>query len=178
MSRWKVTVIAVVLGLVCFVACMQEPLNTVPGPKITLQLPDGYAAIPHQEVPEGAIGLSAGDCGACHQEIYQEWLQSTHSHAETDAQYQSELHKNNNLFLCINCHTPLENQQRFIVDSIPNGDIFNAHLRQNPDFDSTLQLEGINCATCHVREDYVIGKHGWDAPHKVARSPQFLSERL
>ena len=67
-------------------------------------------AIPLQEIPEGLVSLSAENCGSCHQEIYKEWKQSTHAVAFQDLQFQAEW-KKDNTYVCLNCHTPLQEQQ-------------------------------------------------------------------
>lgn len=135
--------------------------------------------VPHQEVPEGLISLKAKDCGVCHQDHYEEWKYSTHSHAWTDLQFQAEIKKESSPFFCINCHILLENQQEEIVTGKINDDIYRPVSVKNPRFDKELQSEGITCATCHVRNNAIIGVHGGDnAPHKIIKDPDFLSEKL
>jgi nitrate reductase cytochrome c-type subunit len=136
-------------------------------------------AVPHQQIPEGLASLSAEQCGACHVKHYEEWQHSTHSHAWTDLQFQAELKKESSPFLCINCHIPLQNQQEFIVTGLIDGDIYQPVKQKNPHFDKKLQQEGINCASCHVRDNVVIGSTGTTkAPHATRKDPVFLSEKL
>ena len=136
-------------------------------------------AIPYQPIPQGLVSIRSADCGVCHQEIYQEWLKSTHAHAWTDLQFQSEMKKETSPYLCINCHIPLENQQEYLVTGLRDGDIYRPVKVKNPDFDATMQQEGIGCATCHVRDGYIIGTRGMpNAPHPVQVDSNFLSERL
>lgn len=136
-------------------------------------------AIPNQEIPEGLTSLSAESCGACHQEHYKEWTTSTHAHAWTDEQFQSELKKESSPFMCINCHIPLQNQQEYIVTGLINGDIYQPVKEKNPHFDKALQQEGINCASCHVRDGVIIGPTGTEkAPHKTVKGGAHLSEQL
>lgn len=135
--------------------------------------------IPHQEVPEGLVSLKSEDCGVCHQEHYDEWKLATHAHAWSDLQFQAELKKESSPFMCINCHIPLQNQQEEIVTGLINGDIYKPVKKKNPYFDKTLQQEGINCASCHVRNNEIIGTMGTGmAPHKVRVAPELLSENL
>ena len=68
-------------------------------------------AIPSQPVPAGLASLSATECGQCHQDIYQEWKRSIHAQAFADPQFQAEWAKDGQVFVCQNCHTPLQNQQ-------------------------------------------------------------------
>lgn len=136
-------------------------------------------AIPHQTIPEGLSSLSAESCGVCHQEYYEEWKLSTHAHAWTDLQFQAELQKESSPYLCINCHIPLQNQQEWEVVGLINGDIYRPVKKENPHFDRKLMMEGINCASCHVRDGAIVGTKGnTNAPHKVIKAPELLSENL
>lgn len=136
-------------------------------------------AVPNQEIPEGITSLSAEHCGTCHQKHYEEWKLSTHAHAWTDLQFQSEIKKESSPFMCINCHIPLQNQQEYIVTGLVDGDIYKPVKEKNPKFDQALQQEGINCASCHVRNNEIIGPTGTDrAPHKSVKDSKFLSENL
>jgi hypothetical protein len=136
-------------------------------------------AVPHQQIPEGLASLSAEQCGVCHKNHYEEWQYSTHSHAWKDLQFQAELKKESSPYLCINCHIPLQNQQEYIVTGLIDGDIYQPVKTKNPHFDQKLQQEGINCASCHVRDNVVIGTTGsTKAPHKTRKDVAFLSEKL
>ena len=135
-------------------------------------------AIPHQSVPPGLSSLSAQSCGSCHTEIYKEWLQSTHAIAFQDPQFQAEWEKDK-VYVCLNCHTPLQNQQELIVTGLLDGNYLTPIAKLNPDFDAQLQTESITCATCHVRNGRVIGTGGLSkAPHPTIKDVQFLSEKL
>ncbi|MCR9065942.1 MAG: hypothetical protein NXI00_18365 [Cytophagales bacterium] len=136
-------------------------------------------AIPNQDVPSGLVSLKAEDCGTCHQEHYEEWKLATHAHAWTDLQFQAELKKESSPFMCINCHIPLQNQQEFKVTGLINGDIYRPVKEKNPHFDPILQKEGITCASCHVRNNEIIGATGSElAPHPVRKAPELLNENL
>ncbi len=135
--------------------------------------------VPYQEIPEGLSSISAKSCGTCHQEHYKEWKHSTHSHAWTDPQFQAEIAKETSPFMCINCHIPLENQQENIVTGLIDGDVYQPVSHKNTRFDKALQQEGINCASCHVRNGAVIGMTGTNkAPHKTIKDSLHLSENL
>lgn len=136
-------------------------------------------AIPHQEIPEGLISLSAEQCGVCHQEHYKEWKMSTHAQAWTDLQFQAELKKESSPFMCINCHIPLQNQQEYIIKGLIDGDIYQPVKEKNPHFNKDLQQEGITCASCHVRNNVIIGPTGvGKSPHKIVKDTMHLSEQL
>ncbi len=136
-------------------------------------------AVPNQEIPEGLTSLSSKHCGECHQHHYKEWKLSTHAHAWTDMQFQAELKKESSPFMCINCHIPLQNQQEYIIEGLIDGDIYKPVKKRNPHFDKSLQQEGITCASCHVRNNAIIGPTGTTiAPHKTIKDSTFLSEQL
>lgn len=134
--------------------------------------------VPYQEVPEGLTSLSAESCGSCHRDHYEEWKTSTHAVAWQDPQFQKELQKEN-IFACLNCHIPLENQQEFLVEGKIEGDYKRPVRVKNPRYDAKLMDESITCAVCHVRDGAVIGSLGTGkAPHKTVKDPEFLSETL
>ncbi|MEM1349201.1 MAG: multiheme c-type cytochrome [Myxococcota bacterium] len=148
---------------------------------------------PYTPTPSGVAGMSAETCGACHQEIYQEWSVSTHRRAWLDdAQFQHELRKSRGEFtkpgeekkdvgwLCINCHTPLINQQPRLVVGLEGGDISKPIYVDNPTFDETLQEDAITCAVCHVKDGVVYGPwgDGSKAPHPVAKGEELMTEQI
>lgn len=149
-------------------------------PEVILPLTKSWEkVVPNQKVPHGLVSLKSEDCGTCHKEYYAEWKTSTHAQAWVDQQFQAELKKESSPFMCINCHIPLQNQQEFIVKGLINGDIYKPVKEKNPLFDSELQKEGINCASCHVRNNVIIGSSGSTlAPHPVKKDPIHLSETL
>ncbi len=135
--------------------------------------------IPNQQVPEGIHSLNAKSCGICHTEIYNEWKESTHAHAWTDVQYQAELKKNKDLFVCKNCHLPIQNQQRKITTGLYDGDYYQPVERDNPHFDASLQLEGITCVACDMNNNTIIGSNDNIKPaHIVNTDADYLSEKL
>ncbi|RLD18851.1 MAG: cytochrome C554 and C-prime [Bacteroidetes bacterium] len=137
------------------------------------------SAVPHQSLPQGITSLSAKQCGVCHQKHYEEWKLSTHALAWVDLQFQAELKKESSPYLCINCHIPLQNQQEYIVTGLVDGDIYQPVKIKNPRFDEELMLEGITCASCHVRNNVIIGPTGQGkSPHVVVQDTVHLSERL
>jgi hypothetical protein len=116
----------------------------------------------------------------CHQEIYQEWLASTHAQALDDRQFQAEMGKEpETAWLCLNCHTPLENQLEQIAVVVKGGSTHQPVLEKNARFDAKLSKEGVTCAVCHVHDGVVLGPWGDSkAPHPVRRDPRFLSEQV
>lgn len=143
-----------------------------------------FAFILPQIPPLQGVGpVRAALCQNCHTEIGQEWQQSTHAAALRDLQYQAELSKASSpRWLCLNCHIPVQNQRKHIVQGLQRGNIFQPILRKNPGFDKQMRQEAITCAACHVRVDaqgksYVIGGMGSKlAPHPVKQDRKFLRE--
>ncbi len=136
-------------------------------------------AIVNQEVPEGLKSLSSKECGSCHTDHYEEWKTSTHAMAWKDVQFQAEIAKESSPYMCINCHIPLQNQQEYIVTGLEEGDIYKPIKHKNAKFDADLQQEGINCASCHVRNGAIISMTvSNNAPHKSVQDQNHLSEQL
>ena len=131
----------------------------------------------YQNLPTGLVSLSARQCGVCHQEIYREWQESAHAHALSDLQFQAEMKKSPEVgWLCLNCHTPLENQIERIATSVRNGSTHQPVLRANPRFDALLRDEAVTCAVCHVRDGVIFGPYGDSkAPHPVRQDRRLLT---
>jgi hypothetical protein len=158
---------------------LSENGKIVAGQKITPLTRTWELAVDIGGIPKGLDSVSALECGECHVDFYREWSTSTHSKAWQDYQFQEEWKKNKKIFVCINCHTPLKEQQEFEVFGLIDGDHFQPHKRPNQKFDKNLQQESITCAVCHVRKGKIIGPFGnKKAPHAVIRDPDFLSEDL
>lgn len=138
--------------------------------------------IPNLKPVSGVVGLSAKDCAVCHQSIYEEWQNSTHASALRDIQFQSEITKPDSpKWLCLNCHTPLQNQRERIITHLQDNDVFKPVSVANPRYDPALEQEAITCATCHIRmdeasdESYIIGPNGsGNSPHPVRQDRSFL----
>ena len=149
-------------------------------PTVIFGLRDDYArAIPFQEIPVGIESLKAEECGRCHQEIYEEWKTSIHAHAYTDPFFQAYWKKDDNIWICLNCHTPLENQQPTLIQSIPNDRVEKAVQIQNPMYDHAYQQEGVTCAACHVRDGVIWGPFDDSAaPHPTKFDPAFRTKDM
>jgi Cytochrome c554 and c-prime len=178
----KSAVLSFIIGIVSIVFLIKcsnsEQNRNIQNYNVTPLTKHWEIAIPHQKIPEGLSSISAKSCGSCHQDIYNEWKQSTHAVAFQDLQFQAEW-KKDDILTCLNCHTPLQDQQEFIVKGFINGDYKNPLTESNPFFSKELQQESITCATCHVRGGSVIGTIGTtNAPHKTIKDVEFLSEKL
>ncbi len=128
----------------------------------------------------GVPSLSARACGACHAELYAEWKTSTHAHAWVDPQFQAEITKSGNRWLCLNCHTPLRVQQDLWPVGLQGDDVELPILVEAPVYDAALREEGITCAACHVRQGEIWGPGLSDsrAPHPVRASEAYRTNEV
>jgi len=122
------------------------------------------------KIPAPLASLRAEDCGACHTAIYREWKTSLHAHAWSEPYFQADYRNEGSKQICLNCHTPLDRQQKSRVLGFHGGDKWNPVLVPNPQFDSVLQDQGVTCAACHLRHGVIYGPYGGlKAPHPTAR---------
>jgi hypothetical protein len=135
--------------------------------------------IPHQIIPAGLKGIKARDCGGCHIEIYQEWEASIHGNAWKDPFFQAYWKKDQQIWVCLNCHTPVENQQEYLIQGLKGEKADRPIQVKNPDFDPQFREEGISCATCHLRNGVIYGPFKEiQAPHPTEYDPKFRTARL
>jgi hypothetical protein len=176
------------LTYILFSCQFQEPVEPPSNPlelayKAQQNLPQYLKPFPYTDVPEGLPDISAKTCGNCHQEIYQEWKISTHAHAyKDDLQFMAELSKQDSndptsdvTWMCLNCHTPLINQQEKLIVGLEKS-LNHATKINNPYYNAELQEEAITCASCHVRDGIIIGPYG--NPDNLAPHPVQLSTEL
>ncbi|ULA65971.1 MAG: MULTIHEMECYTC domain-containing protein [Nitrospira sp.] len=149
-------------------------------PTVIFGLRSDYAhAIPYQKVPEGLTSLRAESCGTCHKAIYDEWKTSIHSQAYKDPFFHAYWTKDKHTWVCLNCHTPLENQQPTLIKDIPRDRVERAVQEPNPHFDAEYQSEGVTCAACHVRDGVILGPFDDAvAPHPTKYDPDFRTTKL
>lgn len=149
-------------------------------PTVIFGLRSDYAhAIPYQKIPEGLTSLRAESCGTCHKAIYDEWKTSIHSQAYKDPFFHAYWTKDKHTWVCLNCHTPLENQQPTLIKDIPRDRVERAVQEPNPHFDAEYQSEGVTCAACHVRDGVILGPFDDAvAPHPTKYDPDFRTTKL
>ena len=170
---------ALVILSLAAIGCQQSKLLTLQDARrFYASKPRFMQPVPYTPTPEGLPDIRAKTCGLCHKAIYEEWRISTHARAwEDDAQFMAELHKSTKPghdvgWMCINCHTPVENQLERLVAKLEEGKEERPIYVSNPNFDPELQKEAITCAVCHVRDGVVMGPYGDTiAPHPVKRWP-------
>lgn len=149
-------------------------------PVVIFGLRSDYAhAIPYQHIPAGLDSLKAESCGTCHREIYDEWKTSIHAKAFEDPFFQAYWKRDHNIWVCLNCHTPLENQQPTLITEIPRGRVEKAIQEPNPHYDPAYQKEAITCAVCHVRDGVIYGPFDDSAaPHPTKFDPSFRTAQV
>ncbi|MBH24363.1 MAG: hypothetical protein CMH57_07930 [Myxococcales bacterium] len=180
-SRWLAPLLGVItlggaIGAAWWALSPSPPTPVERARAFYASLPEFQRPMPYTPVPEGLTDLRASTCGTCHKAIYEEWRVSTHARAWLgDAQFQEELAKSERsgvAWMCVNCHTPLENQLERLVIGLEDGRVEAPITIANPNFDPELQLDAITCATCHVRDGVILGPYGdTDAPHPVRHDP-------
>src|SRR5687767_1521746 len=114
---WR-TATKISAGIV-LIACLVHLYYTKVKPVVIFGLRSDYAhAVPFKKIPDRLTSLLAESCGKCHRKIYVEWKKSIHSHAYQDPFFQAYWKKDNQVWVCLNCHTPLENQQPTLIKDI------------------------------------------------------------
>ncbi|WP_457643420.1 multiheme c-type cytochrome [Persephonella sp.] len=102
-------------------------------------------------------------CGECHQKIYSQWEKSRHSVAWISEGFVRSS-KSRTKSKCLSCHAPLE--------VLPE---------EKPQLREKLQEEGVNCFSCHYRED-TNSIHGpykvFSPPHYSTYDPDYISSRI
>lgn len=168
------------LGVILLVAGLVYLFYNELRPHVIFGLREDFAhAIPFQKVPAGVPSLKAEDCGKCHREIYEEWKTSYHAKAYTDPFFRAYWKKDGEVWICLNCHTPLANQQPELIGEIPRNRVEKAVRTPNPDFDQALREEGITCAGCHVRDGVILGPFDDAvAPHPTRFDPTFRTTEI
>jgi hypothetical protein len=149
-------------------------------PTVIFGLRSDYAhAIPYQKIPEGLTSLRAESCGTCHPAIYDEWKASIHAQAYRDPFFHAYWTKDKQTWVCLNCHSPLENQQPTLITEIPRDRVERAVQAPNPQYDADYQHEGVTCAACHVRDGMVLGPFDDAvAPHPTKADPTFRTTQI
>ena len=175
MRHWRTIAVGVlaVLGAVYLYYTEIKPV-------VIFGLRSDYAhPIPFQKIPDGLTSLTAESCGQCHREIYEEWKSSIHARAFEDPYFQAYWKKDKKVWVCLNCHTPLENQQPTIITHIPRGRVEKAVQETNPHYDAEYQKESVTCAACHVRDGIIYGPfEDSAAPHPTKFDPNFRTTQV
>lgn len=146
------------------------------GPLRIFSVSEGFSRpIETGPYPEGFGTWSETLCKACHLEIAQEWETSMHAKAWHDPAFQGYWKHDDRPQVCLNCHTPLRNQQPDLVTGFHDTRKLDPILAPNPDYDEGLRNEGVTCAVCHVQDGVIVGPYADSiAPHPVRQDKSFL----
>ncbi|MFQ5683277.1 MAG: ammonia-forming cytochrome c nitrite reductase subunit c552 [Candidatus Binatia bacterium] len=142
--------------------------GVIPSSLLNADLEDffrGYwqTPIPLQGVPPSAFtekeaSISPEACGSCHTKQYADWKKSLHSKAMGPGPWGQIIDLTQNsagdAVLCMTCHAPLSEQMPFLVEKTNSGRV---SYVANPYYDPQLQVRGIVCAACHVRQHQRFG---------------------
>lgn len=146
------------------------------GPLRIFSVSEGFS---HPIVPgpysEGLATWSQSLCRACHPEIAQEWETSLHANAWHDPAFQGYWKHDERPQICLNCHTPLEDQQPDLVLGFRDSRGMAPILAPNTEYSEGLRNEGVTCAVCHVQNGVIVGPYADStAPHPVRQDASFL----
>jgi len=126
--------------------------------KLYWQRPVPLQGAPRASFTEKEASLRPEACGSCHAQQYADWKESLHSKAMGPGPWGQIVDVTQNspeeAILCMTCHGPLS-EQIPVIATITDGN--KKTYAKNPDFDSKLQLQGITCAACHVRQHQRFG---------------------
>jgi hypothetical protein len=140
---------------------------------------DFSKAVPYDKPVPGIPGIRAEQCGTCHKEIFEEWKTSIHSKAYVDPFFQAYWNKDEHIWICLNCHSPMQPQQPWLIQGLEDGKVYKPIKADNPHYDADYQQEGITCAACHVRDGVIEGPfENIEAPHPTRYSPRFRSTNI
>jgi hypothetical protein len=120
---------------------------------------------------EHAPFISAESCRSCHSKITAQWEQSRHAQSWSNPIFQEGYIAEPDPF-CVYCHAPHAEQRIETLKNDPwvrsmhpvKGSLLNRPER----YPEPLADEGINCATCHVRDGKMIASEPKPfAPHPI-----------
>jgi hypothetical protein len=130
-------------------------------------------------LPEGLANPTAQGCAACHGAIHDQWAGSAHASGWSGGHYTQTVALASEPETCLACHLPYAAQHPRRVVHHAEGDASAPQHAVNPDWNPTLQAEGVTCASCHLRDGQVLGPRASDqAPHPVSTSEALRSPTL
>jgi len=144
------------------------------GPIHFFEVADNFAVPKVVEIPQGLDSVSAKECAVCHEDIARQWETSVHANAWRDPYFRVDWIYDGAAQICLNCHTPLVNQQRDLVLGFRDSDRLDPILQPNPGFDPELKNEGVTCAVCHIEDGVIVGPTGaMTGAHPVRKDSRF-----
>jgi len=126
--------------------------------KVYWQRPISVQGVAPSYFTKKEASLTPAACGSCHAQQYADWENSLHSKAMGPGPWGQILNLTHTspaeAVFCMTCHAPLGEQMPVNIE-VGNGN--QQTPVENPNFDSQLQLKGITCAACHVRQHQRFG---------------------
>jgi len=114
--------------------------------------------LPPANYTEKEASLRPEACGSCHPRQYADWKESLHSRAMGPGPWGQIIDlaqtSPDEASLCMTCHAPLSEQSPLLAKTTERNE---TAYEKNAHFDSELQLQGITCAACHVRQHRRFG---------------------
>lgn len=173
-KRWLIIVGCLLGALLVALLAIRSRLRsvttkpTVADLSVNQKLDDFFKAYWQRPIPlQGPAPSSFSDkeasltpeaCGSCHTRQYADWKESLHSKAMGPGPWGQIIDLTRNspeeAIQCMTCHAPLSEQSPRVATA-SNGE--KGPYEKNPYFDSQLQLKGIACAACHVRQHQRFG---------------------
>lgn len=113
---------------------------------------------PDNSLTPAQRSLNAKQCARCHNKQYREWQGSVHAAAGSPglvAQLLAKERQNTTASLrslqsCQRCHNPLA-EQTPVLSAAQGNNPPEIAFQKNPNYSSKLRDQGLNCASCHVR---------------------------
>ncbi len=107
---------------------------------------------------EKEASLRPEACASCHARQYTDWKNSLHSKAMGPGPWGQIIDlaqtSPDEASLCMTCHAPLSEQSTLLAKTTERNE---TAYEKNAHFDPELQLQGITCAACHVRQHQRFG---------------------
>lgn len=147
--------LAAPLGLLLCLAiwgCAPKPEAEDPGAFLARHWQDPLPpqGAPPAEFSDLEASLAPQACGQCHQDQYQQWQTALHSHTMGPGLlWQVEILGPEQSNDCLRCHAPLAEQKALLARDMgwPN----TPTTEPPPYVPTDLHLQGLGCASCHVR---------------------------
>jgi len=104
--------------------------------------------------------VKSSECDKCHKVIYEEWSKDAHSKAYTSGAFK-QASKNYVMPECVSCHAPQQAADE-------------KDLKTRP----VHQEEGVNCTTCHLKNNMIYGPYKLTAKHKSEQDEFYLKSEF
>ena len=121
-------------------------------------------------VKRGAEFPGSHKCGDCHVDIYNEWVESSHSQSYISEEFR--VSTNNYEFkFCIRCHVPETIFTSLEVDSGSKTEISLSKSKKDEIAPRDYNLkDGVDCHGCHLTADCTLaGPHAGISPHPIEK---------